>query len=119
MTTERKRGVGLKCRVSGLLLDNNSVELHQASLNDPDCDLDCCLLGVLNWGHNARAQIARRNLEQEFPADDLYGPVDFAVNMSRRNLTLTNQHLWLKPSDTDWHRPIIVTHPGARAHTVA
>ena len=60
-------------------------------------------------GSLAKEGLGDMYTQQKYPVDDLYGPVDFSVNVSKRNLTLTNQHLWLKPSDTDWRRPIIVT----------
>ena len=111
MIADVNRGVELKCRVSGLLLDNNSVnEYVSLSRGEPDVDLDCCFTGILHWGHNEDALVARRALPaNEIPADLLFGPIDFSVNMSDRIRQLKASHLWLRPRDTDWHRPIVVT----------
>ena len=54
--------------------------------------------------------MARRALpDNEIPENLLFGPIDFSVNMSDRIRQLKASHLWLRPRDTDWHRPIVVT----------
>eukprot|EP00974_Lingulodinium_polyedra_P089609 8688887-Lingulodinium_polyedra.AAC.1 len=72
MITDINRNTEFKCRVSGLLLDNNSVDEHAVFLaGTADVDLDCCLIGVLNWGRNEQAQPCRGALQDQFFPDDL------------------------------------------------
>ena len=110
MISDINRGVELKCRVSGLLLDKNTVDEYTGFLSgNPDADLDCCFLGIMHWGHNQQAQSARQAHPLENPEDLLYGPIDLTVSISDRTRELTHEHLWLKPTDCDWHRPLMAT----------
>ena len=91
-------------------LHNNSIQ--QLETQD---DIDCCFMAILSWGKSLGAHIVREMWRKSPPenlpplTDPSKAPMDFHIRQSARTLYMKNADFWLRPKDTDWHLPILVT----------